>query len=118
MVGKILDKRYVVLEEIGEDGDGFRYLVYDMNSLKRLHVRVTPDEDGQLSGETYTVVEMDVPLQAKSKQTENEAAQTKDARLRLVAPGQDADRPRSPTPKGFQPSSTTDDKSDQKKDDA
>ena len=43
LVGNILDKRYVVLEEVGPDGKGIRYLVYDMTTLKRTHVRVEPE---------------------------------------------------------------------------
>ena len=43
LVGKILDKRYVVLEQVGPDGAGVRFLVYDMNSMSRAQLRVDPE---------------------------------------------------------------------------
>jgi hypothetical protein len=58
--GKILGKRYVVLEPVGEDGDAFRYLVYDMNSLARTHARVFDENEEQ-----YEIVPADQPLAAK-----------------------------------------------------
>jgi hypothetical protein len=100
LVGKILDKRYVVLEEVGADGAGFRYLVYDMNTLRRLHLRVDPDGNGQLSGNTYAVVEMNAPL-APAKQAAP-AAVPAAARERRTSPAA-TPRPRTPTPKGFAP---------------
>jgi hypothetical protein len=62
LVGKILDKRYVVLEPVGPDGSGFRYVVYDMNSMRRVGIRVDPDEEGNLSGKTFVLVADDTPL--------------------------------------------------------
>ncbi len=44
LVGKILAKRYVVLEEAGLDEDHIRFLVYDMNTLTRVHLRVPTSE--------------------------------------------------------------------------
>lgn len=66
LVGKILAKRYVVLEEVGRDGDGDRFLVYDMNELKRTHVRVSAparaDEEP-----SFELVDADTPLVASSR---------------------------------------------------
>ncbi|MCC6748266.1 MAG: hypothetical protein IT371_11445 [Deltaproteobacteria bacterium] len=62
MIGKILDRRYVVLELAGPDGPGFRYVVYDMNALKRTHVRVGLDREGEVTEEAYEVVEPSTPL--------------------------------------------------------
>ena len=99
LVGKILDKRYVVLEEVGQDGPGFRYLVYDMNTLQRLHLRVEPEPDGQLTGDTYQVVDMEAPLAPAAGPSEAKEAEGKPD-IHLVSKTEGS-RPRKPTPRGF-----------------
>ena len=98
LVGKILEKRYVVLEEVGPDGTGFRYLVYDMNSLQRIHLRVDPDSDGQLSGNTFELVDIDQPL-VSSASAEASSASPEEV---------EQPRPRNLTPRGFHPTSKDD----------
>jgi hypothetical protein len=117
LVGKILDKRYVVLEEVGADGPGFRYLVYDMNSLNRVHLRVDPDRDGELTGKAFELVDQSTPLGQAAptpapsaqaiapQQTSPDGAAPPQPKVRLVTPPGDQPeaRPRTPTPVGFGP---------------
>jgi hypothetical protein len=56
VIGKILDKRYVILEPTGE-GDGV-YLAYDMNNLARLKLRLEPDDAGKPGSQGYTILEV------------------------------------------------------------
>ncbi len=61
MVGKILAKQYVILEEVGPDGDGIRFVAYNMVSLARVRLRVEIEEDGKLTGERFTLLSDDEP---------------------------------------------------------
>jgi hypothetical protein len=65
LVGKILDKRYVVLEEISPDGDSVRYAAYDMNTMARVQIKVMPDEEGQLSGKKFELLDGPPPEPVK-----------------------------------------------------
>ena len=55
LVGKILSKRYVLLEELEADEApaGTCFLAYDMNSLCRINVLVLRDNEGELDPERY-----------------------------------------------------------------
>ncbi len=59
MVGKILGKRYVLLEELGsaDQGDDVCFLAYDMNSLARVKVRVEKDDQGELDPERFHLLD-------------------------------------------------------------
>ena len=75
LVGKILGKRYVLLEELEaqEAPAGTRFLAYDMNSLSRVKVVVRRDEQGELDPERFDLEDVDA--------------------------GSSADKPRTPPPK-------------------
>ncbi|MCA9668141.1 MAG: hypothetical protein KC503_21230, partial [Myxococcales bacterium] len=51
-----------MLEPIGPDGEAQRYLVYDMNSLKRVHLRIVADE-GSEEPKRIEVVDESKPLE-------------------------------------------------------
>jgi len=57
LVGKILAKRYVLLEELEavDDPAGARFLAYDMNSLSRIKVVILRDDQGELDPEQFTL---------------------------------------------------------------
>lgn len=57
MIGKILDKQYVILEDAGAGDQGHRYVAYDMNSLTRVKLMVEADDDGVLSGKRFSLVD-------------------------------------------------------------
>lgn len=57
MVGKIVAKRYVLLEELGPREGGVGFLAYDMNRLSRVEVVVARKADGQLDPDRYEVKE-------------------------------------------------------------
>jgi len=57
LIGKILDKQYVILEDAGAGDQGHRYVAYDMNSLTRIKLLVEADDDGVLSGKRFSLVD-------------------------------------------------------------
>lgn len=81
MVGKILAKRYVVLEEVAGEGAATRFLVYDMNTLKRVHLRVANDQLAQ-DEPGFELVDENAPLLA----TPSITARHTRTRLRALTP--------------------------------
>ena len=94
MVGKILGKRYVLLEEIEavEAPAATRFLAYDMNSLSRIKVLVHRDDSGELDPERFDLEQAEARAGSRSKADKAKPTKKVPPKKQTPSPG--------PTPQG------------------